>query len=136
MMNDEQNTNDKPAKSDLRVRTKSFALRVIRVYSSLDKRNTEAQVLGKQLLRSGTSVGAHYREATRARSAAEFISKIEGGLQELEETAYWLELLVEGQFVARGRLASLCKEVHDLIAILVSSVKTAKKHRMKMRQND
>jgi four helix bundle protein len=77
---------------DLRARTKAFALRIIRLYSSLPK-ITEAQVLGKQLLRSGTSVGAHYREATRARSPAEFISKIEVGLQELEETVYWLESL-------------------------------------------
>ena len=72
---------------DLRARTKAFALRIIRLYSSLPK-TTEAQVLGRQLLRSGTSVGAHYREATRARSPAEFISKIEVGLQELEETVY------------------------------------------------
>ena len=69
---------------DLRTRTKRFALRVIRLYSSLPKK-TEAQVIGKQLLRSGTSVGAHYREAVRSRSDAEFISKLEGGLQELEE---------------------------------------------------
>ena len=68
---------------DLQARTKSFALRVVRLYCSLPK-TTEAQVLGKQALRSGTSVGAHYREAMRARSVAEFISKVEGGLQELE----------------------------------------------------
>ena len=72
---------------DLKMRTKDFALRVIRLYSSLPK-TTEAQVMGKQVLRSGTSVGAHYREATRARSPAEFTSKVEGGLQELEETSH------------------------------------------------
>ena len=72
MMNDESD-------KDLRVRTKSFALRIIKLFSSLPKTN-EAQVMGKQVLRSGTSVGAHYREACRARSTAEFISKIEGGL--------------------------------------------------------
>ena len=70
---------------DLKTRTKRFALRVIRLYSALHK-TTEAQVIGKQLLRSGTSVGAHYRESVRSRSNAEFISKIEGGLQELEES--------------------------------------------------
>ena len=70
---------------DLRMRTKQFALRILRLYSSLP-RTTQAQVLGKQVLRSGTSVGAQYCEATRARSVAEFISKLECGLQELEET--------------------------------------------------
>jgi four helix bundle protein len=74
-------------KSDLRLRTRAFALRIIRLYTSLPKQ-AEAQVIGKQLLRSGTSVGAHYHEATRARSNAEFISKLQGGLQELEETIY------------------------------------------------
>ena len=69
---------------DLKARTKQFALRMIRLYSALPK-TTEAQVIGKQVLRSGTSVGAHYREASRSRSTAEFVSKIEGGLQELEE---------------------------------------------------
>jgi four helix bundle protein len=73
--------------SDLKRRTKSFALRIVRLFSSLP-RTVEAQVLGKQVLRSGTSVGAHYREGCRARSVAEFISKLEVGLQELEETVY------------------------------------------------
>ncbi len=86
------NITSKP--QDLKIRTKEFALSIIRLYSSLPK-TTEAQVMGKQLLRSVTSVGAHYREGSRARSNAEFISKIEGGLQELEETMYWLELLEE-----------------------------------------
>ena len=81
-----------PQPSSLADRTRAFAVRVIRLYSALPK-STEAQVIGKQLLRAGTSVGAHYREAVRARSDAEFISKLEGGLQELEETRYWLELL-------------------------------------------
>ena len=73
-------------------RTKSFALRSIRLYSKLPK-TTEAQVLGKQVLRSGTSVGVHYREAVRARSTAEYISKLEVGLQALEETAYRLRVV-------------------------------------------
>jgi four helix bundle protein len=72
-------------KPDLKVRTREFALRIIRLYTALP-RTTEAQVIGKQVPRSGTSVGANYREATRARSSAEFISKIETALQELEET--------------------------------------------------
>lgn len=116
------------AELDLRKRTKSFALRVIRLYASLPKM-TEAQVIGKQLLRSGTSVGAHYREAARARSIAEFISKIEGGLQELEESIYWLELLVESEIVPAKRLADLHREAEELMAILVSSAKTAKQRK-------
>src|SRR5438874_9031083 len=79
---------------DLKVRTKRFALRILRMYAALPA-TTEAQVLGKQVLRSGTSVGAHYREGHRARSSAEFVSKMEVGLQELDETSYWLELLSE-----------------------------------------
>jgi four helix bundle protein len=78
--------------TDLRVRTRRYALRIVALYGALPKA-TEAQVVGKQLLRSGTPAGAHYREAQRSKSDADFISKIEGGLQELEETAYWLELL-------------------------------------------
>src|SRR5687767_2144046 len=109
-------------KRDLKVRTKSFALRVIRLYASLPK-TTEAQIIGKQLLRSGTSVGAHYREAKRARSTAEFVSKIEGGLQELEESAYWLELLIDADIVPAARLSDLLHEAEELTAILVSSAK-------------
>jgi four helix bundle protein len=75
-------------KRDLKERTKEFALNIIGLYSQLPKRR-EAQVLGDQLLRSGTSVGAHFREAQRAKSNPDFISKIEGGMQELEETVYW-----------------------------------------------
>lgn len=111
--------------SDLRKRTKDFALRIIRVFVSLPP-TTVAQVLGKQLLRSGTSVGAHYREACRARSTAEFISKIEGGLQELDETLYWLELVVEAEVIPANLLTSLMDEANQLIAILVTCAKNAK----------
>ena len=111
---------------DLKVRTKQFALRIVRLYSALPK-TTEAQVLGKQVLRSGTSVGAHYREARRARSNAEFISKIECGLQEMEETVYWLELLGEAGVVRASRLRQLLNEAEELISIFVSSAKTVKR---------
>ena len=111
---------------DLRQRTKQFALRIIKVYSALPK-STEAQVIGKQVLRSGTSVGAHDREATRARSTAEFISKLGGGLQELEETTYWLELLVESGLVKAARLSELQQETDELTAIFVASINTAKR---------
>lgn len=110
---------------DLKKRTKNFALRIIKVYSSLPK-ETLAQVLGKQVLRSGTSVGAHYREACRSRSNAEFVSKIEGGLQELEETIYWLELLIESGLISQEKLNLLLKESDELIAILVTCVKKLK----------
>ena len=110
---------------DLRTRTKAFALRVVRLYSTLPK-TTVAQILGKQVLRSGTSVGAHYREASRSRSRAEFISKIEVALQELDETTYWLEMLVEADIVSEVKLQPLRQEAGELMAIFVSSVRTAK----------
>ena len=119
---------DDASVSDLRVRTKAFALRIVRLYGALPK-TTAAQVMGKQVLRSGTSVGAHYREACRARSDAEFISKIEGGLQELEETTYWLELLVESSIVSKDRLSDLMAEANELTAILVTCVKKTKQRR-------
>src|ERR1019366_5308294 len=113
------------AEIDLRQRTKKYALRIIRLFTSLDK-STVAQVLGRQMLRSGTSVGAHHREASRARSVAEFVSKMETGLQELDETAYWLELLIESQLIPASRLAPLIDETEQLVSIFVASVKTSK----------
>ena len=110
---------------DLRKRTKDFALRVIRLYSSLPS-STVAQVIGKQVLRSGTSVGAHYREAYRSRSDAEFVSKLEVGLQELEETVYWFELLIESELVSEKRLKNLLQEASELTAIFITSVKKVK----------
>lgn len=120
--------NDTDARCDLYGRTKAFAVRIIRLYRALPK-TVEAQVLGRQLLRSGTSVGAHHREAKRARSTAEFISKVEGGLQELEETAYWLELLVETEIVKEQRLDALRQEAHEVTALLVCLVKAAKRRK-------
>ena len=110
---------------DLQERTKRFALSVIQTFSRLPK-NTEAQVLGKQLLRSGTSVGANYREAYRGRSKAEFIAKCGDSLRELEETAYWLELLVEAKIVQAEALAALERECDELIAIFVTILKRSK----------
>ncbi len=111
--------------SDLKERTKSFALRIIRLYSALPN-SSVAQTLGKQVLRSGTSVGAHYREAHRARSTAEFVSKLNGGLQELEETSYWLELLGESEIIDAQRLQSITHETRELTAIFVTLIKNAK----------
>ena len=113
-------------KIDLAVRTKSFALQVIRLFSTLPK-TTEAQIIGKQLLRSGTSVGANYREAHRGRSKAEFVSKCGDCLREIEETAYWLDLLAEANLVPQERLQAIRQECRELIAIFVTVVKRSRK---------
>lgn len=115
----------KKDEKDLRGRTKAFALQVIRLYGELPRRS-EAQVLGNQVLRSGTSVGANYREAYRARSKAEFIAKCGDSLKELEETAYWLELLVEGGIVPGNKLAAPAQECDELTAIFVTIIKRTK----------
>jgi four helix bundle protein len=112
-------------RTDLRNRTKSFALRVIALYTALPQR-TEAQVIGKQALRSGTSVGANYREAYRACSNAEFVAKLGDCLKELDETAYWLELCAEAGIFPAERLASLLDECNQLIAIFTTIVKKVK----------
>src|ERR1041385_8664506 len=125
-MNDERGIAQ--ASYDLRLRTRAFAVRIVRLYTSLPK-TAEEQVLGKQLLRSGTSVGAHYHEATRSRSNAEFISKLETGLQELEESIYWMNLLVDCGIAGRQQLSALFQECDELAAIFVSSVKTVKRRR-------
>jgi four helix bundle protein len=116
--------------TDLRARTKKFALRIIKLYQSLPH-SGEAQVIGKQVLRSGTSVGAQYREACRGKSSADFVNMMEGGLKELDETAYWLELLVEGEIVPISKLEDLQKETDELIAIFVSSINTSKRNHPK-----
>ena len=109
---------------DLKIRTRDFALRVIRLYSSLP-RSVEAQVIGKQTLRSGTSVGANYREALRARSRPEYATKLNIALMELEETLYWLELL-EASVLKNTEIANLKSESGELSAILVTLIKRAK----------
>ena len=111
--------------SDLKIRTKEYALSVIRLFAELPKK-TEAQIMARQLLRCGTSVGAQYREASRAKSNADFISKIEGSLQELEETEYWLELLGESGLIPEERLVSVKKETGELKGIFVSVVRNVK----------
>jgi four helix bundle protein len=113
---------------DLKARTKRYALRIIKLYPNLPNKS-EAQILGKQILRSGTSVGAPYREACRAISPSDFVSKMEGSLQELDETGYWLELLVESKIMPAESIADLQKETDEPTAIFVTSVKTAKKTR-------
>jgi four helix bundle protein len=113
------------ASPDLKARTKNLALRVIRMFSALPK-TTEARVLGRQLLRSGTSVGANYREAQRARSKAEFIAKIGDCLKELDESADWLELLSDAGIVASEKLSALRDECDQLLAIFTTISKNSK----------
>jgi len=112
-------------KKDLRDRTKQYALRIIRLYSSLPQ-TKPAQIIGRQLLRSGTSVGANYRETCRARSNLEFISKTGIVIQELDETAYWLELLFDATIDRTMNMTSLMTETNELISIFTSIVKKVK----------
>ena len=114
--------------SILRDRTKSFAVEIIRFCMQLPPTD-EARVIKRQLLKSGTSPGAHCREATRSRSNAEMISKIETALQELDESLYWMELLIDAGLVEKKRLELLMREADELIAMGVAAVRTIKRRR-------
>jgi four helix bundle protein len=114
--------------SNLQGRTKQFALRIVRLFGRLPK-TTEAQVIGKQLLRSGTSVAANYRECCRARSASEMIAKLGIVEQELDESILWLELLGEAEIVRTELLLDLIREANELLKMTVSSIKTLKARR-------
>ena len=117
---------EKENPQDLRTRTTDFALRIIKLYTSLPK-TSEAQVLGKQVLRSGTSVGANYREGHRAKSDADIVNKFETVLQELDETDYWLELLVKSNIMVAVKADPLRKEASELLAIFTTIVTKIKK---------
>lgn len=110
----------------LRERTKKFGLRVIRLVESLPRRRS-ARVIGDQLVRSGTSPGANYRSACRARSTAEFCAKLGVVEEELDESLYWMEMLIESGFVSESRLALLRQEGEELLAMTVASINTARK---------
>jgi four helix bundle protein len=113
-------------RDEMRGRTKQFALRVIRLSGAIP-RTREGNVLGHQILKSGTSVGANYREAQRASSKRHFVTILETALREADETDYWMELLVESEIIKPARLAPLAKECRELIAILSATVSTAKR---------
>ena len=113
-------------KQAFRLRTKQFASKVVKLYCELPKNKVEVQVLGKQLLRSGTSVAANYREASRARSDAEFVSKIDLCTQETDESVLWLELLKEDCNIQSENLERLLTEANELIAIFVTMSKRVK----------
>jgi four helix bundle protein len=109
----------------LRDRTKAFALRIVKLFRALP-RAVEAQVIGKQLLRSGTSVAANYRAACRARSKAEFIAKIGIVLEEVDESVLWIEMLIDAEILKKQRVDPLLNEARQLTAIFTASRQTAK----------
>ena len=108
-----------------KARTRRFAVRIVRLFRALPKTD-EARVLGKQVLRSGTSVGANYRAACRARSKAEFTAKMGLVVEECDETVFWLELLIETGIVRAGKLDELLREANELLAIFAASQRTAR----------
>ena len=113
---------------ELKERTKQFALGIIRFTESLPRTRT-ADVLGGQLLRSGTSVGANYRSACRAKSVADFIAKMGIVEEEADESIYWLELLIGAKVVDATETELLIKEAKELLAITIASIKTARKNK-------
>jgi four helix bundle protein len=126
-----RNVETKPARSavpsDLKQRTKRFALGIIMFFESLPKDET-SRVLGRQLLRSGTSVGANYRSAKRAKSNADFINKMTIVEEEADECGYWLELLTESEKITSLKTEALHREANELVAIAIASINTARKN--------
>ncbi|PYK02606.1 MAG: four helix bundle protein [Verrucomicrobia bacterium] len=116
---------DKKPQQDLRLRTKKFALRIITMCESLPD-SRAGRILGDQIFRSGTSVAANYREAYRARSRAEFISKLGDCRKELEETMLWLELLGDSDTVKPTKLSLLLQEADELMAVFSSMIKSSR----------
>jgi four helix bundle protein len=112
-------------RTEMQARTKTYANRVVKLCSALPN-NWVARTLGKQLLRSGTSVGANYRAVCRAKSTSDFINKLRIVEEECDESLFWMELLVENNLIKPTRLAALMKEANELLAIIVSSAKTAR----------
>jgi four helix bundle protein len=108
---------------EFKQRTKALALRVIKLVSLLPK-NTVSEVIGKQLIRSGTSVGANYRAACRARSTADLIAKLRIVEEEADECLYWMELIVEAKLVDVANLRSIMSETNEILAMTVASIKT------------
>jgi four helix bundle protein len=115
-------------REEMKRRTKAYANRVVKVCSALPG-NWVAQTLGKQLLRSGTSVGANYRAVCRAKSNSDFINKLRIVEEECDESLFWMELLTDNNLIKLGRLAELMREADEILAIVVSSAKTARTSR-------
>ena len=112
-------------KNEMLLRTKSFALRVVRAVQALP-RDDVAVILGRQLLRSGTSVGANYRAACRAKSTPDFINKLKIVEEECDETIYWMELLTEAGLLSAAKLSALIQEADELLAITVAALRTSR----------
>ena len=108
---------------ELKARTQDFAIRIIRLVNALP-RNSAGFIMGKQILRSGTSIGANYRAACRARSRPDFVAKLAIAEEEADETLYWLELLSKSGIVKASRIEKLMKEADELVAIMTSARKT------------
>jgi len=110
--------------TDMKLRTKRFALEVIQLVSKLPK-TTEGRVVGNQLIRSGTSVGANYRAACRGKSKADFVAKLGIVEEEADESCYWLEIIIDGNILPAEHVQALLKEANEITAIIVASRKTA-----------
>jgi four helix bundle protein len=110
---------------ELKARTKAFAVRVVKLVDALP-RGLSSQVIGRQLLRSATSVGANYRAACRAQSRAEFAAKLSIVVEEADEALYWLELVEETSLIKSQLLTPIIREAHEPVAIMLASRKTAK----------
>lgn len=115
---------------NLKLRTKQFALRIIKLVESLPSDET-SRILGRQLLRAGTSVGANYRAACRSKSASDFVSKMGTVEEEADESGFWMELLVDAEKMKAAKTAALLKEANELTAIAVSSIHTARKSQIR-----
>ena len=112
-------------REDLKLRTKKYALRIIKLVKALPN-TPDGRVIGNQLIRCGTSVGANYRAVCRARSTADFISKLGIVIEEADESAFWLELIIESGLMKKELLESLLGETNEIISIMVASVKSSK----------
>lgn len=113
---------------EMKDRTKELALRILKLARSLPN-NSEGMVINRQLIRSGTSVGANYRAACRSRSTADFIAKLGIVEEEADETAFWLEIIIESGIIKKDLIEPLLNEVYEIVAIIVSSIKTAKSNK-------
>jgi len=128
MRNAECGTTGSMSDPDLKKRTKAFAIRILKLVDALPK-TTAGRALSSQIVRSGTSIGANYRAACRAKSTADFIAKMAIVEEEADETLFWLELLEESELLPAAKLTAIKQEADELIAITVTSIKTARRNR-------
>ncbi len=121
--------------SEFKERTKGIALRIIKLVQSLPK-NWIAETIGKQLLRSGTSIGANYRAACRAKSTADIINKLAIVEEEADESMFWIDLLIESEIVPQTKLEKLYNDINEIVAMTVSSIRTLKSKNLKSKIPD